>query len=79
MKKERLPVRLMLPDKVRGKELSPYTYGWYADIRELLLEICPGYSFDWFDPGKWVPDYVFVDEETAIYLILKYEFKETKK
>lgn len=71
-------VKLAIPENVKSLGLTPYTYKWYVKLREVLNEICPGYSFGWKDTIQWEPDYVFVDRDTAIYLIIKHEFTEVK-
>lgn len=73
--KNRLPVELWLPDDVRGQPLGPYTYTWYNKLIKMLKEVCPGSSFAWIDTARYIPDFVYVDEETAMFLILKHNFK----
>lgn len=71
-----LPVKLQFPENITSLGLTPYTYTWYSKLSPMLDQICPGYNYEWaYNNGKWIPDFLYVDEDTALYLILKHEFK----
>ncbi len=54
--------------------LSSMTYAAYSKMRAWLEDTNTTYKFQWNDPGKYLPDYLWIDSksDSATYFKLKY-------
>lgn len=67
-------VKLAIP--LHLKITSPSNYKWFKELADYLKVQCPAFDYEWEDTGRWFPDYVHVDSETALILILRHGLTE---
>jgi hypothetical protein len=52
--------------------LAPETYAEYAEMRKWLDATNTRHRFDWINTGMYLPDYVWLEPDSAIIFKLKY-------
>jgi hypothetical protein len=52
--------------------LNPDSFKEYANMRKLLAATQTHHKFEWINSGLYLPDYVWLSDDTATFFKLKY-------
>lgn len=52
--------------------LNPDSFMDYRDMRKVLAETGTHHKFEWINSGLYLPDYVWLSDDTATFFKLKY-------